>query len=233
MEAGFIDIICALQLSDHWLHDNLKRLDLVVANDQLNKGIRYVKGGHLDTATLDVRRVRHEVHGKLLIAAVVVASRKTNQYRRRVCFTLAEDGRVLTWLPPPFSQCACVIHRYVCAHQLALVCMLSFIAVLVARVRAGADAPVAEGDDVDVDVDVDVDQKEDVDAAAAAATAAGVEGGGGGAAGGGDAGAAPTGAVTLADVALLLPEPVMPLSQQCLSCCGTCSPLWFRASSQP
>ena len=115
MEAGFIDIICALQLSDHWLHDNLKRLDLVVANDQLNKGIRYVKGGHLDTATLDVRRVRHEVHGKLLIAAVVVASRKTNQYRRRVCFTLAEDGRVLTWLPPPFSQCAASFIG-MCAH---------------------------------------------------------------------------------------------------------------------
>jgi hypothetical protein len=71
---------------------------------------------------------------------------------------------------------------------------------------------VAEGDDVDVDVDVDMDQKEDVDAAATAATAAGV-GGGGGAAGGGGAGAAPTGAITLADVALLLPDPVMPLSQ--------------------
>ncbi len=101
---------------------------------------------------------------------------------------------MLTWLPPPFSQCACVIHRYVRAHLLALVCMLSFIAVLVARVRSGEGAPVAEGDDVDVDVD----QKEDVDAAAAAA--AGVGGGGGGAAaGGGGAGAAPTGAVTLAD----------------------------------
>ena len=158
--------------------------------------------------------MRHEVHGELLmIVAVVVASRKTNQYRCRVCFTLAEDGRVLTWLPPPFSQCACVIYRYVCAHQLALVCMLSFIAVLVARVRSGANAPVAEGDDVDVDVDVDVDQKEDVDAAAAAAAAVGVGGGGAAAAGGGGAGAAPTGAITLADVVLLLPDPVMPLSQ--------------------
>ncbi len=159
--------------------------------------------------------MRHEVHGELLmIVAVVVASRKTNQYRCRVCFTLAEDGRMLTWFPPPFSQCACVIHRYVCAHQLALVCMLSFIAVLVARLRSGANAPVAEGDDVDVDVDVD--QKEDVDAAAAAAaaaTAVGVGGGGDAAAGGGGAGATPTGAVTLADVALLLPDPVMPLSQ--------------------
>jgi len=91
VEAGVIDIICALQLSDHWLHDNLQRLDLVVANDQLTKGIRYVKGGHLDTATLDVRRVLHEVHGELLmIVAVVVASRKTTQYRCRVCFTLAK-----------------------------------------------------------------------------------------------------------------------------------------------
>ncbi len=69
--------------------------------------------GHLDTtATLDVRRVRHEVHGEpLMIAAVVVASRKTNQYRCRVCFTFAEPGRVLTCLTPPFSLCACYIHR--------------------------------------------------------------------------------------------------------------------------
>jgi hypothetical protein len=35
--------------------------------------------------------VRHEVHGELLmIVAVVVASRKTTQYRCRVCFTLAK-----------------------------------------------------------------------------------------------------------------------------------------------
>ena len=134
--ADVLPTLLRLKLTDELVQRSLSRLNLDVANDQRRKAIRYVKGGHMDMSTLHLTRVDKDGERFLLCHLSVVASRKAQVYRTRVCLKLNAEGEAVAWLPPPFSQCGCVIHLYVCAHSMAVLCLLAFVVATAVRLSS-------------------------------------------------------------------------------------------------
>ena len=58
--AQVIEFIGGLEISDEFVTDCLKRLELQVANDQRRKALRYVKGGHVDLDSLELRTIKED-----------------------------------------------------------------------------------------------------------------------------------------------------------------------------
>lgn len=144
-----VAVIHALSLSDELLFRSLCRLRLEVANDQRNKALRYVKGGHLNLNSLRIQAQKDaDGHRLMLCHMEVVASRRQDVYNTRVCLKVDEQGRACEWLPPPHSQCGCVIHLYVCAHQMAVLCGLAYIASVVGRLQTALPGATVSLQDV-------------------------------------------------------------------------------------
>ena len=136
--------LVSLKLSEDLIHRSLSRLNLQVANDQRRKAIRYVKGGHMDLNSLHLTRVEKDGQLLLLCHVSVAASRRAKVYRVRVCLRVNAAGEAVEWLPPPFSQCGCIIHQYVCAHSMAVLCLVAFMAATAVRLSVDGKMPSLE-----------------------------------------------------------------------------------------
>ena len=125
-----------MNVTDDFLHRNAIVHELAVPNDQWNKAVRYVKSGHFDVNNLILRHVNSSQHGRLLlVSAGCLASRKSQVYSVRVCIQLGEAGDIRQLLPPPYSQCTCVVHLSTCAHSLGCIALAAVVGMVGTTLR--------------------------------------------------------------------------------------------------